>query len=76
MCGVNCSCPDNAIVLSADEKTSGQAKERKRRDQPPRVDRSGRREWEYIQHRTASLWASTCAPVRCPLNRSWVATTW
>jgi len=58
VCGVYLNCPDNAIVLSVDEKTSVQAKERKRKDQPPRAGRRARHEWEYIRHGTASLFAA------------------
>ena len=58
VCGIYLNCPDNAIVLSVDEKTSVQAKERKHKDQPPRPGRRARREWEYIRHGTASLFAA------------------
>ena len=58
VCGVYLNCPDNAIVLSVDEKTSVQAKERKQKDQPPKAGRRTRREWEYIRHGTASLFAA------------------
>jgi len=58
VCGLYLNCPDNAIVLSVDEKTSVQAKERKHGDQPPRPRRRRRREWEYIRHGTASIFAA------------------
>jgi transposase len=58
VCGVYLNCPDNAIVVSVDEKTSVQAKERKHKDQPPRAGQRARREWEYIRHGTASLFAA------------------
>lgn len=58
VCGIYLNCPDNAIVVSVDEKTSVQAKERKHADQPPRPGRRVRREWEYIRHGTASLFAA------------------
>jgi hypothetical protein len=58
VCGVYLNCPDNAIVLSVDEKTSVQAKQRKHKDQPPAANRRIRREWEYIRHGTASLFAA------------------
>lgn len=58
VCGVYLNCPDNAIVVSVDEKTSVQAKERKRKDQPPKSGQRVRREWEYIRHGTASLFAA------------------
>ncbi len=58
VCGIYLNCPDNAIVLSVDEKTSVQAKERKRRTQPAAAGRRKRVEWEYIRHGTASLFAA------------------
>jgi len=58
VCGLYLNCPDNAIVLSVDEKTSVQAKERKHQDQPAQARRRKRREWEYIRHGTASLFAA------------------
>lgn len=58
VCGLYLNCPDNAIVLSVDEKTSVQAKERKHRDQPPKPGQRKRLEWEYIRHGTASLFAA------------------
>jgi len=58
VCGLYLNCPDNAIVLSVDEKTSVQAKERKQKDQPAQKGKRKRREWEYIRHGTASLFAA------------------
>ncbi len=58
VCGLYLNCPDNAIVVSVDEKTSVQAKERTHPDQPTRPGRRRRREWEYIRHGTASLFAA------------------
>jgi transposase len=58
ICGLYLNCPDNAIVVSVDEKTSVQAKERKRKDQPAEAGQPKRREWEYIRHGTASLFAA------------------
>jgi transposase len=58
VCGIYLNCPDNAIVLSVDEKTSVQAKERKRKTQPARARQRKRVEWEYIRHGTASLFAA------------------
>jgi len=58
VCGLYLNCPGNAIVLSVDEKTSVQAKERRHPDQPPRPGQRRRREWEYIRHGTASLFAA------------------
>jgi transposase len=57
VCGLYLNCPDNAIVLSVDEKTAVQAKERKHADQPAKAGQRRRREWEYIRHGTASLFA-------------------
>lgn len=58
VCGLYLNRPDNAIVLSVDEKTSVQAKERKHPDRPAGVGRWLRREFEYIRHGTASLFAA------------------
>ena len=49
---------ENAVVLSIDEKTSVQAKERKHRATAVRPGRVSRREFEYVRHGTASLVAS------------------
>ncbi|MHB1913021.1 MAG: IS630 family transposase [Acidimicrobiales bacterium] len=58
VCGLYLNCPDNAVVVSVDEKTSVQAKERKYKDQPAKAGQQRRREWEYIRHGTASLFAA------------------
>lgn len=58
VCGLYLNCPDNAIVVSVDEKTSVQAKERKHKDQQAKPGSYKRREWEYIRHGTASLFAA------------------
>lgn len=58
VCGLYLNCPENAVVLSVDEKTSVQAKQRKHPDQRPRPGRRRRHEWEYIRHGTASLFAA------------------
>jgi transposase len=58
VCGIYLNCPDNAVVLSIDEKTTVQAKERKRKTQPAKAGRRKRVEWEYIRHGTASLFAA------------------
>lgn len=58
VCGLYLNCPENAVVLSVDEKTSVQAKQRKKKDQAPAPGRWRRREWEYIRHGTASLFAA------------------
>lgn len=58
VCGLYLNPPERALVLSIDEKTSIQAKERKHPDQPPRPGRQQRREFEYLRHGTASLFAA------------------
>ena len=58
ICGLYLSPPENAVVLSIDEKTSVQAKERKHPATPVRPGRPTRREFEYVRHGTASLVAS------------------
>lgn len=58
VCGLYLNPPEHALVLSVDEKTSVQAKSRKHRDQPPRQGRLRRREFEYVRHGTASLFAA------------------
>lgn len=58
VCGIYLNCPDNAIVVSVDEKTSVQAKERTRKTRPAQPGRRKRMEWEYIRHGTASLFAA------------------
>jgi transposase len=58
ICGLYLSPPENAVVLSIDEKTSVQAKERKHPATPVRPGRPSRREFEYRRHGTASLVAS------------------
>lgn len=58
VCGLYLNPPEHALVLSVDEKTSVQAKSRKHPDQPPRHGRLRRREFEYVRHGTASLFAA------------------
>jgi transposase len=58
ICGLYLSPPENAVVLSIDEKTSVQAKERQHPSSPVRPGRPSRRESEYVRHGTASLVAS------------------
>jgi transposase len=58
VCGLYLSPPENAVVLSIDEKTSVQAKERTHPTTPVRLGRPSRREFEYVRHGTASLIAS------------------
>lgn len=58
VCGLYLSPPSNAIVLSVDEKTGIQAKERIYVDTPPVSGRHRRREFEYRRHGVASLVAA------------------
>lgn len=58
ICGLYLAPPERALVLSVDEKTSIQAKQRKHPDQAPQARRWRRREFEYIRHGTASLFAA------------------
>lgn len=58
ICGLYLSPPENAVVLSIDEKTSVQAKERKHPSTAVRPGRPSRREFEYVRHGTASLVAA------------------
>jgi transposase len=58
VCGLYLNAPENAIVLSLDEKTSIQAKERIAQTSAPRPGRPARYEFEYRRHGTASLLAA------------------
>lgn len=58
VCGLYLHPPENAVVLSIDEKTGIQAKSRKHPTQPVRPGRPARREFEYVRHGTASLMAA------------------
>lgn len=58
VCGLYLSPPEQALVLSVDEKTSIQAKQRKYPDRSPVAGRRRRREFEYVRHGTASLFAA------------------
>jgi transposase len=58
ICGLYLNPPERALVLSVDEKTSIQAKQRKHPDHTPRAGKWRRREFEYIRHGTASLFAA------------------
>lgn len=58
VCGLYLSPPINALVLSVDEKTGIQAKERIHRDRPARPGQHARREFEYRRHGTAKLVAA------------------
>lgn len=58
VCGLYLNPPERAIVLSVDEKTGIQAKERVAADQPARPGRLRRREFEYRRHGIAKLVAA------------------
>ena len=58
VCGLYLNPPSGALVLSVDEKTSIQARQRKHPDQPAQAGRPARREFEYVRHGTASLHAA------------------
>lgn len=58
VCGLYVNPPLNALVVSVDEKTSIQAKERLARTSPAGPGRPARREFEYRRHGTASLLAA------------------
>ena len=58
VCGLYLNPPQRALVLSVDEKTSIQAKQRRYSDQPAEPGQLRRREFEYIRHGTASLFAA------------------
>jgi transposase len=66
--------PERALVLSVDEKTSMQAKERKHPDQVVAPGRPRRREFDYVRHGTASLVAAlavhTGKVVDTPIERN------
>jgi transposase len=58
ICGLYLDPPENALVISADEKTGIQAKERVLATTPAGPGRAPRQEFEYIRHGTASLMAA------------------
>jgi transposase len=58
VCGLYLSPPVNALVLSVDEKTGIQAKERIHSDRPAQPGQHARREFEYRRHGTAKLVAA------------------
>ena len=58
VCGLYLNGPENAIVVSVDEKTAMQAKERVVVTTPAAPGRAGRYEFEYRRHGTASLLAA------------------
>ncbi len=58
VCGVYLNPPDNALVVSVDEKTGIQAKERRAATTAAGPGRACRQEFEYRRHGTASLLAA------------------
>jgi transposase len=58
VCGLYLSPPENALVVSVDEKTGIQAKERIAPTTPAVQGQPGRYEFEYRRHGTASLLAA------------------
>lgn len=58
VCGLYLDPPENAIVLSIDEKTGIQAKAPTKPDAPPKPGRPARRESEYKRNGTQCLFAS------------------
>ena len=58
MCGLYRSRPENALVVSVDEKTGIQAKERIAATVPADTGQPARYEFEYRRHGTASLLAA------------------
>ena len=58
VCGLYLNPPENAIVVSIDEKTSIQAKEPIRRELPIRPGKPARREFEYKRHGVQALLAA------------------
>jgi transposase len=58
VCGLYLDPPDNALVLSVDEKTAISARSPKHRTRPPAPGRLARREFEYLRHGTACLMAA------------------
>lgn len=58
VCGLYLSPPENAVVLSVDEKAGIQAKSPKHPTSTVAPGRPARREFEYVRHGTASLVAA------------------
>jgi len=58
VCNLYRTCPDNAVVISVDEKTGITARSRKHPDQPGQPGRRTRREFEYVRHGTVSIVAA------------------
>jgi transposase len=58
VCGLYLDPPDNALVLSVDEKTAISARSRTYPPTPAAPGRVARREFEYVRHGTACLMAA------------------
>jgi transposase len=58
VCGLYLDPPDNALVLSVDEKTAIAARSRTHPTRPTAPGRVPRREFEYVRHGTACLMAA------------------
>jgi len=58
VCGLYLDPPENAIVVSVDEKTSIAAREPARPDTPPAPGRPARRDSEYLRNGTQNLFAA------------------
>jgi transposase len=58
ICGLYLNPPENALVVCVDEKTGIQALGRKYPDLPERPGSRRKREFEYVRHGTASLFAA------------------
>ena len=58
ICGLYLNPPENALVISVDEKTGIQAVGRKYADKPERPGSLRKREFEYKRHGTVSLFAA------------------
>jgi transposase len=58
VCGLYLDPPENAIVVSIDEKTGVQAKGLVRRDGAPAPGKPARRDNEYVRHGTQNLFAA------------------
>lgn len=57
VCGLYLNPPENAVVWSVDEKSGMQAKSRKNPTRPARPGHATQREFEYVRHGTAVLFA-------------------
>jgi DDE superfamily endonuclease len=58
VCGLYLDPPENAIVVSVDEKTSIAAREPARPDSPPAPGKPARRDSEYLRNGTQNLFAA------------------